>query len=264
MISFTVAQLETLLAVIGWPFVRIAAFIAVEPVLGNRTVPTRVKIGLAMMIAFVVSPTLPEAPVVPPASAAGVLVLIQQVIIGVAMGFAARIVVAAAEMAGQLAGLQIGLGFAVFFDPVGSGQTPVVAQFYGLIAILTLLATNGHYVYLQALAESFRTLPVSPDPMATVGFRTLVLWGGEIFRTGLTMALPVVGALLAANVAVGILTRAAPQLNLFAVGFPVTLALGFLMFYWSLPLIVPMIDHLGQQGAGVMMRVLEQLRPVAP
>lgn len=262
MISLTVAQFETLLTAIGWPFVRIAAFIAVEPVLGNRTIPVRVKIALSVLIAILIAPTVPAPPPVSAVSAAGILLLLQQIVIGVAMGFVARIAVAAAEMAGQLAGLQIGLGFAVFFDPQGSGQTPVVAQFYGLVAILTLLASNGHHVFLQALAESFRTLPMAPEPIAAVGFRTLVQWGGEIFRSGLTMSLPVVGALLAANVAVGILTRAAPQLNLFAVGFPITLALGFLMFYWSLPLIVPMIDALSHASAGAMMRVLEQLRPV--
>ncbi len=261
MIELSVARFAELLAVVGWPFVRILAFIAAEPVLGNRTVPMRAKVLLALMLAIVIAPTLPPPPAVDPASAAGLLILAQQVIIGVAMGFTARIVVASAEMAGQLAGLQVGLGFAVFFDPQGSGQTPIVAQFYGLIAILTLLAMDGHHLLLTALAESFRSLPVSLDPIAPPGLRVVVEWGGEIFRAGLMMSLPVVGSLLVANVALGVLTRAAPQLNIFAVGFPVTLALGFMMFYLSLPLVVPMIESLSQQGVAVMMRVVEQMRP---
>jgi len=260
-IELSVARFAELLAVVGWPFVRILAFIAAEPVLGNRTVPMRAKVLLALMLAIVIAPTLPPPPAVDPASAAGLLILAQQVIIGVAMGFTARIVVASAEMAGQLAGLQVGLGFAVFFDPQGSGQTPIVAQFYGLIAILTLLAMDGHHLLLTALAESFRSLPVSLDPIAPPGLRVVVEWGGEIFRAGLMMSLPVVGSLLVANVALGVLTRAAPQLNIFAVGFPVTLALGFMMFYLSLPLVVPMIESLSQQGVAVMMRVVEQMRP---
>lgn len=260
MIGFTVAQFTEILAAIGWPFVRILSFIATEPVLGNRSVPLRAKILLALFIAALVAPTMPAVPRVEPLSAAGVLILGQQLLIGVSMGFMARVTVAAAEMAGQLAGLQVGLGFAVFFDPAGSGQTPVVAQFYGLIAILTLLASNGHHVMLTALAESFRTLPIAAEPLASTGFRSVVLWGSEIFRVGLMMALPVVGALLVANVAIGILTRAAPQLNLFAVGFPVTLSLGFLMLYLSLPMFVPMLERLETESTAAMMQLLQQWR----
>lgn len=261
MLTLTVAQLEVLLAAFGWPFVRILAFIATEPVLGNRSVPLQVKVALALFVTLLIAPVLPPPPPVSPASAAGLLVLAQQVLIGAAMGFTARIVVSAAEMAGQLAGLQMGLGFALFFDPESSGQAPLVAEFYGLIAILTLLATNGHYVILTALAESFRVLPVMVEPMSARGFLTLVRWGGQIFEIGLMMSLPVVGALLIANIGIGILTRAAPQLNIFAVGFPVTLTVGFVMLYLSLPLIVPMIDSLAQGGIAAIMRILEQLRP---
>lgn len=258
MIEFTVAQFEPLLAMFGWPFVRILAFLATEPVLGNRSVPVRVKVALSVMLAMLIAPAVPPVQGVEVASAAGILILAQQVVIGVAMGFAVRVTVAAAEMAGQLAGLQVGLGFAVFFDPQGGGQTPVVAQFYGVVAVLTLLATNGHHMLLTALAESFRTLPVSLEPLARPGFMSLLAWAGEIFRSGLAMSMPVVGALLVANIALGILTRAAPQLNIFAVGFPVTLALGFVMLYLSLPLLVPMIESLESSSLAAMMRMLEQ------
>ncbi|MBK8018680.1 MAG: flagellar biosynthetic protein FliR [Betaproteobacteria bacterium] len=261
MIELAVAQLQPLLVSVGWPFVRILAFFSTEPVLGNRSVPVRVKVALSVFVAILVSGAVPGPAGVEPFSAAGLLVLVQQLVIGVAMGFAARITVSAAEMAGQLAGLQVGLGFAVFFDPQGSGQTPVVAQFYGIIAVLTLLATNGHYTLLTALVESFRTLPMTPEPISGRGFLTLVTWGGEIFKAGLMMSMPVVGALLVANIAIGILTRAAPQLNIFAVGFPVTLALGFVMLYLSVPLIVPAIESLESATAAAIMRILEQLRP---
>lgn len=261
MITLTVAQLQTMLAAYGWPFVRIIAFIATEPVLGNRAVPLQVKIGLALLVTVVIAPVLPAPPDVAPASAAGLLVLAQQVLIGAAMGFASRIVIAAAEMAGQLAGLQMGLGYALFFDPESSGQAPLVAEFYGLIAILTLLATNGHYLILTALVESFRVLPPALEPISARGFLTLVTWGGQIFEIGLMMSLPVIGALLVANIGIGILVRAAPQLNIFAIGFPITLGVGFLMLYLSLPLLVPMVDALAHSGIAVMMRILEQLRP---
>jgi flagellar biosynthetic protein FliR len=262
MIELSVARFGELLATLGFPFVRVLAFIATEPVLGNRTIPARVKVLLALLVAMVVAPTIGPMPKIDPASAAGLLVIAQQILIGVSMGFVARIVVAAAEMAGQLSGLQVGLGFAVFFDPQGSGQTPVVAQFYGLIAILTLLAADGHHVMLTALVQSFQTLPIDSSPVAAAGLRVVVEWAGEIFRAGLMLSMPVVGALLVANVSMGVLTRAAPQLNIFAVGFPVTLGLGFLMLYLSLPLIVPAIEAISQESTVVMIRVLERMRPV--
>lgn len=262
MITITVTQLQGMLAAYGWPFVRIIAFIATEPVLGNRAIPLQVKVALALLVTIVIAPVLPPPPDVPPASAAGLLILAQQVLIGAAMGFASRIVIAAAEMAGQLAGLQMGLGYALFFDPESSGQAPLVAEFYGLIAILVLLATNGHYVLLTALAESFRVLPAALEPLSGRGFLTLVSWGSKIFEIGMMMSLPVIGALLVANIGIGILVRAAPQLNIFAIGFPITLAVGFLMMYVSLPLLVPMVDALAQGGVALMMRMLEQFRPV--
>ncbi len=259
MIALTVAQLEGLLAQFGWPFVRILAFIATEAVLGNRAVPFGIKVALALAITLVVAPVLPAPPALPVVSPQGLLILAQQILVGVAMGFTTRIVIAAAEMAGQMAGLQMGLGFAVFFDPQGSGQTPIVAQFMGVLTVLVLLASNGHYVMLTALVESFRILPLSPEPLAARGFLTLVAWGAQIFQVGLMLSLPVVAALLVANVGIGILTRAAPQLNVFAVGFPITLGVGFLMLYLSLPLVVPVIDQLAQAGHAVMLRVIEGL-----
>ena len=108
--------------------------------------------------------------------------------------------------------------------------------------ILTLLAADGHHDMLTALVQSFQTLPIDSSPVAAAGLRVVVEWAGEIFRAGLMLSMPVVGALLVANVSMGVLTRAAPQLNIFAVGFPVTLGLGFLMLYLSLPLIVPAIE----------------------
>ena len=262
MIALTVAQLEGLLAQFGLPFVRILAFVATEAVLGNRAVPFGIKVALALAITVVVVPVLPAPPPLPVASPQGLLILAQQILVGVAMGFTTRIVIAAAEMAGQMAGLQMGLGFAVFFDPQNSGQTPIVAQFMGVLTVLVMLAANAHYVMLTALVESFRILPLSPEPLAARGFLALVAWASQIFQVGLMLSLPVVGALLVTNVGIGILTRAAPQLNVFAVGFPITLGVGFVMLYLALPLVVPVIDQLGQAGLAAMLRVLEGLRAV--
>jgi flagellar biosynthetic protein FliR len=258
MISISTAQWYAWIAAFLWPFLRILGLFIAEPILGNSNVPPTVKVGLAVLISLVLAPLLPAMPHVDPASAAGVLIGVSQLLIGLAMGFAIRIAQTAIEAAGQLVGLQMGLGFAVFFDPQTSAQTAVVGQYLGMFAILAFLSMEGHALVLTALAESFTELPISTQPLAPAGFRLLVEWGGEIFRTGLIIALPVVAALLIANIAVGIMTRAAPQLNIFAVGFPVTLAVGFFGLWLAVPFIGPSIEKLFEQAIWVALQVVQQ------
>ena len=261
MISISSQQWYAWIAAFVWPFLRVLGLILAEPVMGNRVVPVTVKVGFALFVTLVVAPLLPPMPAAEPASAAGVLIAIQQLLIGLAMGFTIRIALTAAEMAGQLSGLQMGLGFAVFFDPQSSAQTAVLGQFVGLFAILIFLSTNGHALVLTALADSFAALPVSAAPVDPLGFRVLLDWGTVIFHTGLTVALPVIAALLIANIAVGIMTRAAPQLNLFAVGFPITLMTGFVAMYFAVPYMGPALGHLFEQAVLAMGRVAEAFAP---
>ena len=259
MITITSQQWYAWIAAFLWPFLRVFGLILAEPVFGNRAVPIAAKVGLAAFIALLLAPVLPPMPAVEPASGAGVLIGIQQLLIGLAMGFTVRIALTAAETAGQLAGLQMGLGFAVFFDPQTSAQTAVVGQFVGLFAVLIFLSVNGHALVLTALSESFSVLPIATSTLSPRGWRVLVDWGGAIFYSGLLIALPVIGALLIANVTVGIMTRAAPQLNLFAVGFPITLATGFVVLYLVVPYVAPALAALFEQAVLTMGRVLESM-----
>lgn len=260
MINISTQQWYAWIAAFVWPFLRVLGLMLAEPLLSNRNVPTTARVGLAIFVTLVVTPLLPAMPQVDPASAAGLFIAAQQLLIGLAMGFVVRIALTAAEMAGQLAGLQMGLGFAVFFDPQSSAQTAVVGQFMGLFALLLFLSINGHALVIAALAESFQVLPVSAEPLGPLGFRVLAEFGGVIFGTGLLISLPVIAALLVANVAVGIMTRAAPQLNLFAVGFPITLATGFVALYLSVPFIGPGLIELFEQAIMLMMRMVQALR----
>jgi flagellar biosynthetic protein FliR len=244
-----------------WPLFRILGLVATEPILGNNAVPRRVKLGFAVLVTLVISPALPPLPSVEPLSPAGILIAFQQILIGVSMGFVMRIVINTVEMAGQLAGLQMGLGFAVFFDPQSSAQTAVVGQFTGLVAILLLLASNAHYMILVVLVESFTTLPISAAPLSAPGFGAVASWSGEIFSSGLLLSLPVIAALLITNLGIGIMTRAAPQLNIFAVGFPLTLAAGFVVLYLTVPLFAPMMLHLGETAIATMVKVIAQMHP---
>lgn len=254
MISFTSAQLEAWLALLLFPLTRILAMIASSPVLGNRQIPVRVKIGLSFMLTLIIAPTLPAMPPVAIGSPQGLLIIVQQIIIGVALGFTMRLIFTAIEMAGELAGLQMGLGFASFFDPINALHLPIIAQWIGLIAALAFLAMNGHLHMLSALADSFRTLPIG-TALSDKGIHDVAKWGGIIFAYALQISLPILAALLITNVALGILTRAAPQLNLFAVGFPITLTVGFVVLLLSMPYLTPLIDKLVHEGIGAMMRL---------
>lgn len=251
MISFTSAQLETWLATLIFPLTRILALIASAPILGNRQVPGRVKIGLSVFLAIIIAPTIGEIPQIPVGSSQGLLIMLQQIIIGVAMGLTMRLIFTAVDMAGELAGLQMGLGFASFYDPLNSSYTPIIARWLSMITGLAFLTLNGHLYLLSAMAESFQTLPIG-ESLSAGGFYKVAGWGASIFAYALQLSLPIVAALLIANVALGILTRAAPQLNLFAVGFPITLAIGFFILILSIPYLIPLLDRLIHEAVGTM------------
>jgi flagellar biosynthetic protein FliR len=197
---------------------------------------------------MVVAPAVPAMPALDPAGWAGLSVLAREIVIGAGMGFAMRLVFAAVEMAGEISSLTMGLGFASFFDPMSQGRSSAVSQFLVWVVTLAVLAVNAHLVLLEALAESFFTLPVAAIAFHNNGFWELALWGSKIFTAGLQLSLPIVAALLITNVALGILTRAAPQLNLFGIGFPITLGAGFLIISLTLPYLGTPLQNLFNQG----------------
>ncbi|WP_179403415.1 flagellar biosynthetic protein FliR [Burkholderia guangdongensis] len=254
MFSVTYAQLNGWLTAFLWPFVRMLALVSAAPVTGETAVPPQVKIGLAAFIALVVAPTLGAMPSVTAFSADGIWIVVTQVLIGAAMGFAMRVVFAAVEAAGDFIGLSMGIGFATFFDP-NVGSTPVMGRFLNAVAMLAFLAFDGHLQVLVALAESFRLLPVSADLLHAPGWRTLALFGATVFQMGLLLALPVVAALVIANLALGILNRAAPQIGIFQVGFPVTMLVGLLLVQLMVPNMVPFFARLFDMGFDTMGRV---------
>jgi len=232
MLTLSSADLDGMLALFFYPFVRILAWLSFDPLLGGKSVPTRVRVALAMVLAIVVTPMLPSDTPLRLASGDGLLILLQQIAIGVALGFAMRIVFTAVEFAGQLMGLQMGLSFATLFDPVNGAQTQVVAQFLVLTTALILFAFNGHHVVITALVQSFHDIPIGAT-LSADGFAMLAHWGGVLFSVGLHISLPVTAALLVTNLTIGMMSRASPQLNIFAIGFPLTLGAGFLVLYMS-------------------------------
>ncbi|HJT51707.1 MAG TPA: flagellar biosynthetic protein FliR [Nitrosospira sp.] len=255
MITFSSADLNTWLTSFLWPMVRILALLAAAPVLGHLSIPVRVKIGLGILISIVLSPTVGPLPKIELVSLHGLMVLSQQILLGLAMGFAMRIVFSAVELAGEIAGLQMGLGFATLFTPQSDGSTLVLGKFLSLLATLTFLSLNGHLLMLSVLAESFNVFPISAEPMSSAGAKHLVEWGGNIFMAGLQLALPIIAAMLIVNLALGILTRASPQLNVFAVGFPITLLVGMAALMLSLPHFTPVLERLISDGLEAMLEI---------
>jgi flagellar biosynthetic protein FliR len=271
MISFTTTELYAWIGALLWPLTRILGLVAAAPVFGNTGVPMLVKLSFGVLLSAIVAPTIPTIPVTDPTSWAGLLIVAQEMLIGVSMGFSMRLVFAAIEFAGELASSTMGLGFATFFDPASAGRTSAISQFLALVATMAFLALNAHLVLLQALVESFFTLPISSTPMSLAAPLEMVRWGGRIFSAGLQLAMPIVAALLVTNIALAILTRAAPQLNLFGIGFPITLGAGFLVISLTLPYLGTPLQNLFNQGIEASRRIPRtggerpgQPRPAAP
>ena len=260
MLSVTSAQLEGWLALLAFPMARILGFVGAAPVFGNNAVPRRIKLVVGLAVTMGVLPVVTATPPEAIDSWAGILILFQQTLIGIAMGLVLRVVFAALDLMGEIISLQMGLSFATFFDPVAGGQTAVVGEFLTLIATLVFLSLNGHLLMIDALARSFEWLPVSATLPHKGGWLILARFGASIFASGLLMALPVVTALLITNIALGVLTRAAPQLNLFAIGFPITLTVGFGVLLLALGHLAPLLQYFYDAGFTTLADLLRALR----
>jgi flagellar biosynthetic protein FliR len=199
-------------------------------------VPARVRIGLAAFVAVAAQPALPAMPEVPLDSPLAMLLVVQQVLVGLTLGFAVRVVFAAAEFAGELVGLQMGLNFAGFFDPITAGQGTATARLFATTVSWLFVVVNGHLLVIAALADTFTTFPVGPEPFAFLVRAAPHRWGAEIFATGLWIALPLVAMLLFVNLVLGLISRVAAQINVFAVGFPITLGVGLIGLLLTLPM----------------------------
>ena len=256
MISFTSAQLDAWITAFIFPLARIFGLLASAPIFNNVAQPQRIRLAVGLVITIALVPVLPPMPDVPAGSWIGFAILAQQIIIGVLLGFTLRIAFAAIDVAGDLIGMQMSLSFAVFYDPQNAGQTPVISEFLGLLAMLIFLALNGHLLTLSVLAESFRLLPVTAMPFSAGGFATLLAWSSTLFSSGLLLALPLITALLIANLAMGVLARVAPQLNIFAVGFPVTLTSGFIVLMFSIPYFGAAMERLFDNAFRAMAAVM--------
>ena len=262
MLNVTAAQLDAWLAALMFPLGRLLGLFSSAPVFSNRGVSVRVRLAIGLGVAIAVLPVMPPMPQVPPGSGLGLAIFAQQIFIGIAIGFMMRIVFAAVDMAGSLIGMQMGLSFAIFFAPDAGGQTAVLSDFLNLLATLLFLAINGHLLMIELLVRSFEWLPVGLEPVSALGWAYIARAGVTVFAAGLVLSMPVIAVLLVANIALGVLTRAAPQLNLFAVGFPVTLTAGFIGVLLIMSNFGPVLQGLFERGFDSIGLLLDALAPL--
>jgi flagellar biosynthetic protein FliR len=235
MLNITTGQLDLWIAQIFWPFVRVGSCFMVAPAIGAQYVPARIRVVVAGGVALLIAPLVPSPPGVMPFSAPGLVITLQQALIGVALGFCMQLVFDAVTLGGQLLSNSMGLSFAYNLDPLHGAQTPVLGQFYTLLVTMTFLALNGHLRLIEILVDGFRTMPIGTSGLGPDGLWTVVQWSSILFSGALSIALPGVTALLIVNLAFGIMSRAAPTLNLLAVGLPISLIFGLVIMLVGLP-----------------------------
>ena len=226
-LTLTAADVSQWVGRLWWPMLRVGGFVLAAPIASEAVIPGRVKIVMSLALGFLMAPLVQIPAALSIFSGAGLLAAAQEVLIGVAIGMVVQLTFEALTFAGQTISLTMGLGFATLVDPQRGANTTVRGQLFMIIGMLTYLAINGHLVLLGTLAESFQTLPIGAAHIDKHVLVSVVLWGARVFESGLLIALPAVIALVIVNLALGVVTRAAPQLNLFGIGFTITLLCGF-------------------------------------
>ena len=263
MVEVTFAQLQGWLVAFLWPFARITAFMAASPLWGHSSIPNQVKVGLAAIVAVVIAPVLPAMPNVPIMSWAGVGIMVEQILIGLAIGLVMHIIFAVVQAAGEFIGLQMGLAFASFFDLSSGTNIMVLSRILYMITLLMFLALNGHLMVLETLVMSFQTLPVGIGTLNPNAFELLARYAGTIFASGMLLALPLSGSLLIISLSLGILNRSAPQLTVFNIGFPTSLTVGLILLMVLMTDIGRFLQNLFSQGLAFMQSLIETMAPLS-
>ena len=250
--TFSYTELLELLGLYFYPFVRIGAMLSIIPLYGIRAVPVRTKVILTVFLTIVIAPSLDVPPPVDPFTWLGILYIIQQILIGLAMGVIFLVVFQAFVIAGHMIAMGMGLAFAQMVDPATGVNAPVVSRYFTIIVTLLFLALNGHLLVIQVVVDSFEYLPVGANFLNLESLRLIFEFGSYMFSAGVLISLPAITALLLINISFGVVTRAAPALNIFAVGFPVTLLAGLIMLSLSTPIILPHLQELIHRAMDVI------------
>ncbi len=258
MLTFTEAQIAQFVGQYLWPFFRLAALFIAMPVFGSQLINARARLMLAFGCTLIIVPLLPPLPVYPLISLQSLTVVITQVVIGLSLGFLLQVVFQVFVLTGQFIAMKMGLGFASMNDPSNGVSVTVISQYYLMLVTLLFLATNGHHVVFEVIVQSFTTLPIDVAGLSRADFWELAGMGTWLFRSALVLALPVLTSLLVVNIAFGVMSRASPQMNVFAVGFPITLVFGLVLMFLSMPAFFPNYQQFTGEGFAFMRALLGQ------
>ncbi|MGE4416505.1 MAG: flagellar biosynthetic protein FliR [Marinobacterium sp.] len=232
--EITLLQVEQMVSSFLWPLFRVSSFFMAMPIIGTQMLPMRLRLGLALAVTVLIVPVLPPMPEFDGLSLQNWIVVAQQVLIGSLLGFSANILLQSFVAGGQIMAMQMGLGFASMTDPANGVNTVILSQIYLMMVMMLFLGMNGHLVLIEIMVDSFDVIPVGLEGVSKMTLWEIAHWGGWLFMAALMMALPAVTALLVINFAFGIMTKAAPQLNIFAIGFPFTMLMGVFIVWVSL------------------------------
>jgi len=257
MISISEQQIIAWIGTYFWTFTRVAALVGAAPVLSSRSVPVLTKIGLAISISLLVAPFNVDVPQLQPFSASMLVITLNQVLIGLAMGLCLQVVFTMFVVGGQVLAYQMGLGFSQMVDPQSGTQVPVISQFYIITITLLFFSFNGHLAVLQVLVDSFRLLPISQSGLQQAGLWVLIEWSKHMFLDGVSIALPAIASIFIVNLSFGLVTRSAPQFNIFSVGFPITIVTGFFIIYVTASTIYPHFSTQLSRALSVTQSMLE-------
>lgn len=238
------------------PFFRIAAFFMVVPMIGTQLVPVRIRMGLALLLSWLVVPLLPDVPSVDTLSIGTYLLVLEQLLIGVTLGFFVQIFFHVVVLGGQIISYQMGLGFASISDPTNGISVVVLSQFYLMLTMLLFLSMNGHLVLIDIMVDSFTVMPIGSWDIGQDVFWDIAVSGTWLFAAATLMALPAVIALLVVNFAFGIMTKSAPQLNIFAIGFPFTMVFGLFIVWVSLAGFLGQYQRLAEEALNMLSQLL--------
>jgi len=251
MFQLDIVTLQNWIQQFLWPLIRISAFCMVAPIFGTALVPPRVRLLFSLLLTMILAPNLTGLPQLDVLSPAAVVLVAQQLLIGIGLALFLQILMQAFVTFGQFVAMQMGLGFASLNDPLNGVMVASVSQFYLMLITLLFLGLNGHLVMIDVLVESFHTLPVGME-IGSDRLQTLVGWVSWMFAAALLLALPAVTALLIINCTLGVITRAAPQLNIFAIGFPLMVLLGFVILWASFGTILPSFERFSAEALTAM------------
>lgn len=216
-----------------WASMRMAGLVLIAPVLGAVFAPANVRILIVVILSVAMLPVIGSIPDYSPLSALGILTIVQEVVIGIAVGFVLMLAVEAAVFAGQLISTGMGLSFATVVDPQ-QGNIPLLGRLYIIVATLLLLAMDVHLTLIELMAQSYTLIPIGSGGIGPADARYVVDFAQVLFIGAMQLALPAVIAILMVNVAFGVISRAAPTLNLFAVGFPISMMMGFVVLVYAI------------------------------